>query len=425
MTVAALAGVVLAFAAVAAVGPAASHYVPQTGDTLAFTETISVGSGTGNYTGYWETTSVNGTIAITATALNGTETATYDYVEHFGNSTGTSESTTASGSFTFSATTFDYVHGTDDQPGDNGTEVWFYLNNTLSSGAAIAPLGTPLTVRSTDATFDLGTSAGGFVRAISASGTGSYERNDLYGVFHAAYLYRAYFDPSTGYILGYTYTENDTNPAGDGFEYADTLAVTHTSFALTSASAPPTYAVSVTESGLPSGTAWTLTFGGVDSSSTATSITLPSVPNGTYLFLLHARGYLASPSGGWVTVHGGAASVGSSWKSFPAASPPDYALYLLVGLGFVVLVVVVVLAIALARRRRRTGGLPRHSAGGMPQFRPPASVGGPPPINLTPGSQPAIQQVVVKEVVKVKCNYCGSLIDSTAPTCPFCGATRS
>jgi rubrerythrin len=44
---------------------------------------------------------------------------------------------------------------------------------------------------------------------------------------------------------------------------------------------------------------------------------------------------------------------------------------------------------------------------------------------LTPSGQPAVQQIIIKETVKVNCRYCGSLIDSTAETCPFCGATRS
>ncbi|TMI68503.1 zinc-ribbon domain-containing protein [Candidatus Bathyarchaeota archaeon] len=32
---------------------------------------------------------------------------------------------------------------------------------------------------------------------------------------------------------------------------------------------------------------------------------------------------------------------------------------------------------------------------------------------------------MIKEVVKVKCKYCGALIDSTVQACPFCGAPRT
>ena len=82
-----------------------------------------------------------------------------------------------------------------------------------------------------------------------------------------------------------------------------------------------------------------------------------------------------------------------------------------------VIVIIIILAYAFSRRRRK---LPTHSSQEM------HPVPGPPPpdINLTP-KQPPVQQIVIKEVVKVKCRYCGALIDSTAETCPFCGAPRT
>ncbi len=39
--------------------------------------------------------------------------------------------------------------------------------------------------------------------------------------------------------------------------------------------------------------------------------------------------------------------------------------------------------------------------------------------------QKVTEQVVIKEIVKVKCQYCGALIDSTVEKCPFCGAPRT
>ncbi len=48
----------------------------------------------------------------------------------------------------------------------------------------------------------------------------------------------------------------------------------------------------------------------------------------------------------------------------------------------------------------------------------------PEPLNLT-ASQPQVQQIVIREVVKVKCQYCGTLMDSTLPKCPNCGAPRT
>ena len=90
----------------------------------------------------------------------------------------------------------------------------------------------------------------------------------------------------------------------------------------------------------------------------------------------------------------------------------------LTGLALLLIfIIIVVLVYALSRRGRR---LPQHPYQGQA---PPPS---PPPenIDLTP-KQPQVQQIVIKEVVKVKCRYCGALIDSTVQTCPICGAPRT
>jgi hypothetical protein len=90
----------------------------------------------------------------------------------------------------------------------------------------------------------------------------------------------------------------------------------------------------------------------------------------------------------------------------------------IVGIFLVVIAIIVILIYSLSRRGRKT--LPQHS------YQQPSPPPGPPPenISLTP-KQPQVQQIVIKEVVKVKCRYCGALIDSTAETCPICGAPRT
>ncbi len=404
-----------------AVTPAA-HYVPHIDDAFTFQETISVGGGYGNYSGYSETDDVNGTLTVTAVAPNGTVTASYNYVQHYWNSTGTNVSWTTSGSFTFSSVTFRYVHGTDNQTGDNGTPTWFYMNNSLGTGATVSPLGTSLTIESTDYDYALETSAGSFVSTLAANGTGSYDRNDVYGSFVANWQYSSFFDPSTGYIVGYVYVEHDSNAQGDGFVYTDNLRVTHTTYALTTGASHGTYSVTVTESGLGATTRWMLTVDGLPVSGTGSSLVLTGLPNGTYAAYATARGYLSSPPSWSVTISGSDRGYSVSWSVFPPPAPPLNPLVVFVVPGVVILVVVVVLVLVLSRRSRRA--LPRHSAGGMPRYGGPVA-GPPPPISLTPTDQPRIQQIVVKEVVKVKCAYCGSLIDSTAAACPFCGATRT
>jgi ribosomal protein L40E len=92
-------------------------------------------------------------------------------------------------------------------------------------------------------------------------------------------------------------------------------------------------------------------------------------------------------------------------------------------IAVIVIIIVIILIIFYAASRRR---LPKHPSQ-RPVYTPPSEPPPPPPpqdINLTPKQAP-VQQIVIKEVVKVNCRYCGALIDSTAEKCPFCGAPRS
>lgn len=74
-----------------------------------------------------------------------------------------------------------------------------------------------------------------------------------------------------------------------------------------STSPPAKYTVTFTESGLPSGTTWSVTLGGTTNSGTG-SISF-SEPNGTYSYSVGAvSGYTSSPSSGSLTVNGAAVS---------------------------------------------------------------------------------------------------------------------
>jgi hypothetical protein len=326
-----------------------SHYIPVTGDQFTYYETVILNDGTGNYTGYTETTYVNGSVAVTATAANGTESATYQNSDSWSNNTGSHEVWTSSGRFTFSAITFHYVNGTDNQTGYSNPYVWFFMDNTLVAGDTFYLLNTETTVESTDQSYELG-STGQYVKTIATQGTGSYPRDDEYGVFTATYTWDSYFDPGTGYIVGYLYTEHDTDGSGDGFTWTDTLYVTHTTYTLTPASAP-------------------------------------------------------------------ASTMGPS-------SISD--VEIIVAVVVVLLIIVVVVWLLSRSRRDRPKQLPQHAAPGnigygAPPPPPFAPMGAAPPIQLTPSNQP-VPQVVLRETVKVKCRYCGNLVDVTDKVCPFCGA---
>ncbi|MGC8580705.1 MAG: DUF7619 domain-containing protein, partial [bacterium] len=64
------------------------------------------------------------------------------------------------------------------------------------------------------------------------------------------------------------------------------------------------YTITFTESGLPSGTSWSVTLNGATESSTTNTITFTE-PNGTYSYSIGTvSGYTASPSSGYIKVNG-------------------------------------------------------------------------------------------------------------------------
>jgi hypothetical protein len=69
-----------------------------------------------------------------------------------------------------------------------------------------------------------------------------------------------------------------------------------------------TYALTFSETGLPSGTSWSVTLNGVNRSSVTNTIAFIE-PNGTYSYNIAANGYLPTPASGLEPVVGGATSV--------------------------------------------------------------------------------------------------------------------
>jgi hypothetical protein len=310
-------------------------YVPRPGDHFSYSETIDVGSGTGDYTGYSDHTVTSGAETMKQVFLNGTVSSNYSYSWTFSDNSGTRKTGGSSGNFTWSSNSFLYEIGTDNQTGYVSPTVWFFMDNSSRTGDTFYLLNTQMTVQSRNHGFFL-PSENRYVNTIFAQGSSSYFRNDAYGQFDASYTWSAYFDPSTGYIIGYGYVEHDTNSAA-AFTWTENLYVTSTSYPL-------------------------------------------------------------------------AAGAGPSFLS-------QYGVYVVALL--VVALIVIIIVVAYSRRGRVR--IPKHAY--QQEYRPPQPFPAPPPtVDLTP-KQPPVQQIVVKEVVKVKCAYCGALIDSTAQVCPFCGGT--
>ncbi len=320
---------------------ALSSYTPVAGDHFAYHETIDVGNGGGpSYSGYSDHTEVTGGETMNSIYSNGTVAANYSYTTSYTNTSGTYPGG-SSGSFTWSSSTLYYVKGTDNQTGYSGPIlVWFYIDNSIQNGGRFTLLDTPMTVQSRNYGF-LVPSESRYVNTVFAQGSSSYTRHDSYGIFTAQYTWSTYFDPTTGYIVGYVWSEHDSNASGDSFTYTENLSVTSHTYPLATGTPPPN---------------------------------------------------------------------------------PLIEALIIVGIVIVVFIVLVVAVVLIVRRRRKMR-LPKHAY--EQQYRPPPPSPMPAPsIDLTPKQAP-VQQIVVKEVVKVNCKYCGALIDSTAQSCPFCGAPRT
>lgn len=326
-------------------------YAVHKGDSFSYSETATVNNGQGSYTGYTDKTLVTGSEQVNS--VNGSSVSSYYHFSYqYSNNQGNSSTSSSSGNYTWSSGNFTYTNGTDNQVGySKPIYVWFAMNTSLPIGGTFYVLNTQFTVLSKNYSFQLPTLNNQYVQTIQAKGTGQYQRNDSYGIFTASYTWYEYFDPTTGYIVGYNYLEQDNGKYQGqvgSFTYTDDLYVTTTSYKLAPASPPTTSATN-----------------------TATNINQNLV-------------------------------------GLPI-------IYLAVILGLVLLILVGVYA--AIRRNRRRGSLPQHPY-------PPTT---PPPnpweskVNL--GSQPP-EQVVVREVAKVNCKFCGTLIPSTAGTCPYCGAPR-
>lgn len=313
----------------------AAHYAPKPFDYFSYVEDIDLGSGKGYYSGYTEHERVTGQVMMMS-VNNDVVSANYSYSYSWSNSSGSTETGSSSGTFTFSSDSFLYLTGTDDQVGYYNPSVWFFMNNDLPVGGIFFFLDTQMTVMDKNYSYYL-PSQDNYVSAIMAQGGASYQRNDVYGFFTATYTYKAYYDPNTGYIIGYTYIEQDTDNSGNGFTWSEDLYISASSYPLTIVPNP----------------------GGETS----------EIPTFLIIWVLAMAGMLA------------------------------------------------LFVFAIYKGRKSRDKLPEHSMQQVP----------PPPLNidLTSKGQPPVQQIVIKEVAKVRCKYCGALINSTAEVCPICGGPNS
>ena len=157
---------------------------------------------------------------------------------------------------------------------------------------------------------------------------------------------------TVGAVTGYTATPSSGSVTVNG-------AAKTVSIAFAKASAGTTYAVTFTETGLPTGTSWSVTLNGSTKSSTTATITFQE-PNGSYAFTVGSvSGYTVGPSPGAIKVNGVAVSQSITFTS--STSPgktnqtngflglPGYEGYILVG---VIVAVAAAGAVILLLRKR-------------------------------------------------------------------------
>ncbi|MCL4325535.1 MAG: protease pro-enzyme activation domain-containing protein [Candidatus Thermoplasmatota archaeon] len=118
------------------------------------------------------------------------------------------------------------------------------------------------------------------------------------------------------------------------------------------------YSVTLTESGLPLGTNWSVTLNGVTEHSTASSIVFTE-PNGTYAYFIgYVTGYATSFVSGSVTVNGKAVTLTISFTSTSTSTntPTAVSSYVYYIIIVVVIIIVVIAAIILMKKKGKSSG---------------------------------------------------------------------
>ena len=121
------------------------------------------------------------------------------------------------------------------------------------------------------------------------------------------------------------------------------------------ASLPQYYNVTFTETGLPSGTSWSVTLNGQTESSTTSTIVFTGLSNGTYSYTVSSvSGYTLSPSSGSINIHGSNTSKSITFTHNPSKKSPfklsTIDIYAII--GAVVAIAAIGGAVMIIRRRR-------------------------------------------------------------------------
>ncbi len=156
---------------------------------------------------------------------------------------------------------------------------------------------------------------------------------------------------TVGSVAGYTASPSSGSATVNGASVNESITFT--------LSVVATYAVTLTESGLPTGTSWSVTLNGVLQSSSTSTIMFQE-PNGTYAFSVGSvSGYNVAPSTGSLRVSGAPVTQALTFSATSSSTSSAGFLGLSGNTGYYVLIGIVIVAIAgvavafFARTRRR------------------------------------------------------------------------
>lgn len=203
---------------------------PQPGEWFAYDYDIYLTNGVGNYSGYTEQTTEHYRYTI--------ESVVGDNVTVFGHGTWTytnnSGGNLAGGwteTFSFSESSRQYLWGFDVNGTYQNPSVWFWIPPTVHVGDRVRILDANYSVqsRSSDVWYGFPPTPR---TGIELTASGAQARKDQYGNFASSWTDNYWFDVATGLLIAERYTEHDSNPAGDGFDWQELASVTSSSYAI-------------------------------------------------------------------------------------------------------------------------------------------------------------------------------------------------
>jgi len=169
---------------------------------------------------------------------------------------------------------------------------YLYVSNFILGTVSIIPTPTHAVKKYYTVTFKETGLPSGTSWSVTFNGTteSSSTNTITFSVTNGAYSY------TIGSVSGYTASPSSGSITVNGANVNQAITFT--------AVTPSIYKITFTESGLPTGTTWSVTLSGATKTANSGTIVF-NEPNGTYSFTIGAiNGYTATPSSGMITVNG-------------------------------------------------------------------------------------------------------------------------